>query len=282
MVGIDITFTVIAGGGSQGGILAPIITTDANGRAQTTLTLGQTPGINKVTVNARGLPEVTFTATATASSNPKIAGEVANDQAEDVNEDGVVDIQDFEAVAAALGEQGENDADVNEDGFVDTADLVLVAGVLESLTSAPSLHAQFVERFTAAQVQHWLTQTHHLDTTVPAYRRGIVVLQYLLTLLLPKGTALLANYPNPFNPETWIPYHLAKPAEVTLHIYAVNGTLVRTLALGHQPTGMYHSKSRAAYWDGRNSVGETVASGIYFFTLTAGDFSATRKMLIRK
>ena len=282
MVGIDITFTVTTGSGSQGGILVPISTTDANGRAQTTLTLGQTPGINKVTVNARGLPEVTFTATATASSNPKIAGEVTNDQAEDVNEDGIVDIQDFEAVAAALGEQGENDADVNEDGFVDTADLVLVIGVLESLASAPSLQTQFASRFTAAEIQHWLTQTHHLDTTVPAYRRGIVVLQYLLTLLLPKETALLANYPNPFNPETWIPYQLAKPAEVTLHIYSVNGTLVRTLALGHQPTGMYHSKSRAAYWDGRNSLGEPVASGIYFFTLTAGDFSATRKMLIRK
>ena len=95
-------------------------------------------------------------------------------------------------------------------------------------------------------------------------------------------TVLLANYPNPFNPETWIPYQLSKPAEVTLHIYAVNGTLVRTLALGHQPAGMYHSKSRAAYWDGQNEQGEKIASGVYFYTLTAGDFTATRKMLIRK
>ncbi len=94
--------------------------------------------------------------------------------------------------------------------------------------------------------------------------------------------ALGANFPNPFNPETWIPYKLAKDAEVTLHIYAVNGTLVRTLALGHQPAGMYQSRSRAAHWDGKNEFGESVASGVYFYTLTAGDFSATRKMLIRK
>ncbi|MDE0010798.1 MAG: T9SS type A sorting domain-containing protein [Candidatus Poribacteria bacterium] len=100
--------------------------------------------------------------------------------------------------------------------------------------------------------------------------------------MLPKETALLANYPNPFNPETWIPYHLSKDADVTLHIYAVNGTLVRTLSLGHQPAGMYQSRSRAVYWDGRNAFGEPVASGVYFYTLTAGDFTATQKMLIRK
>ena len=93
---------------------------------------------------------------------------------------------------------------------------------------------------------------------------------------------LLANYPNPFNPETWIPYQLSNPAEVTLHIYAVNGALIRTLALGYQPAGMYQNKSRAAYWDGRNEIGESVSSGIYFYTLTAGDFTATRKLLIRK
>ncbi len=93
---------------------------------------------------------------------------------------------------------------------------------------------------------------------------------------------LLANYPNPFNPETWIPYQLSEPAEVTVSIYGVNGSLIRTLALGHQAPGAYRSKSRAAYWDGRNELGEPVASGLYFYTLTAGDFTATRKMLIRK
>ena len=95
-------------------------------------------------------------------------------------------------------------------------------------------------------------------------------------------SALLANYPNPFNPETWIPYQLSASADVSVSIYAVDGRLVRWLDLGHQVAGVYRSRSRAAYWDGRNEFGERVASGLYFYTLTAGDFTATRKMLIRK
>ena len=93
---------------------------------------------------------------------------------------------------------------------------------------------------------------------------------------------LLANYPNPFNPETWIPYQLSASADVSVSIYAVDGCLVRRLDLGHQVAGVYRSRSRAAYWDGRNEFGERVASGLYFYTLTAGDFMATRKLLIRK
>ena len=81
---------------------------------------------------------------------------------------------------------------------------------------------------------------------------------------LPQTTQLWANYPNPFNPETWIPYQLAKETKVTLQIYSVNGALIRTLTLGHQPAGIYQTRSRAAYWNGRNEWGEPVASGVYF------------------
>ena len=104
----------------------------------------------------------------------------------------------------------------------------------------------------------------------------------LLTSLTPEKTKLLANYPNPFNPETWIPYHLAKPAEVTLTIYAASGKIVRSLVLGHQEAGIYKSRSRAAYWNGRNEVGEPVASGIYFYTLTAEDFHCYPKNVNKK
>ncbi len=100
--------------------------------------------------------------------------------------------------------------------------------------------------------------------------------------VLPDATDLLPNYPNPFNPETWIPYQLAKPADVILTIYAMDGQLIRTLALGHKSAGLYQTRSRAAYWDGKNEFGEKVASSIYFYTLSAGDFTATRKMLIVK
>ena len=126
-----------------------------------------------------------------------------------------------------------------------------------------------------ATVKQWLIQAYYLSLTDVRSQRGMLLLERLLVALVPKETALLANYPNPFNPETWIPYQLADPAEVTLTIYAVDGRVVQQLTLGHQPAGMYRNKKRAAYWDGRNEQGERVASGVYFYKLTAGDFSAT-------
>ena len=99
---------------------------------------------------------------------------------------------------------------------------------------------------------------------------------------IPDVTVFLPNYPNPFNPETWIPFSLAKPADVTLTIFNMRGVVVRELVLGYQPAGYYQTRARAAYWNGRNTFGEKVATGVYFCTFKAGDFTATRKMLIRK
>ena len=123
-----------------------------------------------------------------------------------------------------------------------------------------------------------------LQYTVTAedVRLSRIELPALFLQELPLETILLRNYPNPFNPETWIPYRLAKDAFVTLTIYDGNGQVVRTLDVGRQTASIYESRSKAAYWDGRNDLGESVASGLYFYTLTAGDFSATRKMLILK
>ena len=202
--------------------------------------------------------------------------------AEDVNEDGVVNFADLSLAALRLGEAGQNRADVNGDGVVDAADLLLIAAAIQDAAGAPSRHPEVLEMFTAAEVQQWLKFARQLALTEPAYQRGIAVLEQLLAILTPKETVLLANYPNPFNPETWLPYRLAEPAEVTVRIYAANGSLIRMLALGHLPAGIYEGRSRAAYWDGRNAQGEPVASGVYFYTLSAGDFSATRKMVIRK
>ncbi len=100
--------------------------------------------------------------------------------------------------------------------------------------------------------------------------------------LPPSETLLLPNYPNPFNPETWIPYQLSKPADVSLTIYNLRGVVVREITLGHQPAGLYRSRSKAVHWDGRNAFGERVVSGVYFYMLKAGEFSATRKLLILK
>ena len=109
-----------------------------------------------------------------------------------------------------------------------------------------------------------------------------VELGNLIVYEIPTETELLPNYPNPFNPETWIPYRLAEDAFVTLTIYDLSGRVVRTLDVGHQVAAVYESRSKAVYWDGRNEVGERVASGVYFYHLSADNYSATRKMVILK
>ena len=198
------------------------------------------------------------------------------------NNDGVVNIADLVEVAQNFGQVGENNADINGDGIVNIVDLILVAVALGEVAAAPTAHAQALLTLTAGDVAEWLIHAKQLQTDDPIYLRGIRVLEQLHKVLTPTQTALLANYPNPFNPETWIPYQLATPADVTFRIYTANGEIVRTIPLGNMPTGNYKSRSRAAYWDGKNEVGEAVASGLYFYTLTAGDFTATRKLLIRK
>ena len=200
----------------------------------------------------------------------------------DVNSDGIVNILDLVSVSANFGKTGQSPADVNGDGVVNIVDLVKVAGEMGAGAAAPSAHPQTLEILTATDVQQWLIQAQQVNPTDATSQRGILMLQQLLAALIPKETSLLPNYPNPFNPETWIPYQLSQPAAVTLYIYAVDGTLIRTLTLGYQPVGIYESRDRAAYWDGKNEVGESVASGVYFYTFTAGEFTATRKLLIRK
>ena len=202
---------------------------------------------------------------------------------EDVNSDGVVNIQDLVLVASNFGETGQNVADVNGDSVVNIEDLVLVARAVVDIAGAPTLWSRDPEvNLTRAEIHQWLQEARQINLTDPTFQRGIQVLERLLATLTPKETALLPNYPNPFNPETWVPYQLAESADVSISIHAADGKLVRTLDLGNQPVGIYESRNHAAYWDGRNELGESVASGVYFYTLSAGEFTATRKMLIRK
>ena len=200
----------------------------------------------------------------------------------DANNDGVVSIDDLVLVASNYGKTGQNAADVNGDGVVDIDDLTTVTSALDSAAAAPLAQSQALEMFTAADVKLWLSHAQGLDLTDARVLRGVLFLEQLLAALIPKETTLLPNYPNPFNPETWIPYRLAKDAFVTLTIYDGSGRVVRTLDVGYQSAAFYESRSKAIHWDGRNEFGEGVASGVYFYHLSAGDFSATRKMLILK
>ena len=201
---------------------------------------------------------------------------------EDVNRDGEVNVSDIIYVAERYGQTGQSNADVNDDEIVNIDDLILVAAALDSVSAAPAARAQLPRGLTEAAVEQWLTEAKLLGKDTPAYQRGILTLELLLAALTPKDTALLPNYPNPFNPETWIPYHLSNAADVQISIYDSQGVLVRWLDLGHQTAGYYTNRAKAAYWDGKNESGERVASGAYFYHLTAGDYSATRRMVILK
>jgi hypothetical protein len=126
------------------------------------------------------------------------------------------------------------------------------------------------------------TMEPSLDANIQSWRRASnreIMKENMPPANSSKAVLLYPNYPNPFNPETWIPYQLRVDADVTIRIYSVYRT-VRTLSLGHKAAGSYTSKSDAAYWDGRNASGEQVASGVYFYRIQAGGYTDTGKMTV--
>ena len=201
----------------------------------------------------------------------------------DANGDGQIDLLDLTLVAQNLG-QASSQADINNDGTVDILDLLAVAQNLGTLTTglAPSVEPWHLSMLNSTMIQEWIDMAYAANDGSLAFQLGIANLKHLLAAMPPDTTALLANYPNPFNPETWIPYQLAHDTNVTLTIYDIKGAVVRRLDLGHQMAGYYADRIKAAYWDGRNNLGESVGSGVYFYQLQAEDFSAIRKMVILK
>ena len=202
-----------------------------------------------------------------------IAGQLA---AGDVNRDGQVTVADLILVAAQLDKRvpAGTAEDVNGDGIVNMLDLLVVTQTIDSPAAPVAVGIEAVEA--------WIAQGRLEDDGSVAFRQGIENLQALLRSLIPEQTTLLPNYPNPFNPETWIPYNLAEPADVQLTIYNTEGAVVRQFDLGHQRVGYYADRSKAVYWDGRNATGESVASGTYFYHLRAGEYSQTRRLVILK
>ena len=271
LAGISVIFAVTGGGGT---LSTTTTQTDENGRAQSTLTLGPNLGTNTVEVSAAGIQGTAIFHAISDTEAPPITA--------DVNSDGNVNILDLILIASSFGGSGQDNTDVNRDGVVNVLDLVLAAGMFDGAAAAPSAHAQVPETLTAVEVQGWLIDARALQVRDPIMKRGFAVLEQLLVSLTPRETELLANYPNPFNPETWIPYRLAEDAFVTLTIYDLSGQPVRTLDVGHRIASAYENRSKAIYWDGRNEVGEQVASGVYFYNLSTGNYSATRKMLVVK
>ena len=277
------TNSILASGSSDGTIH---LWNPATGAHKTTLT-GHNRSVNTIAWNSDGSLLVSGSSDDTIRLWEPLA-------AVDITGDGSVTYLDIIEVAENYGKtvvDGANPrADVNKDGIVDIEDLIVIAKAVDSQAPVDSQAAPMLAQlphsssFTVEAVQQWIQDARDIG----ADAQTIAVLEQFLAVLTqrtqptPEKTVLLANYPNPFNPETWIPYQLAQPAEVTISIHAIDGTLVRTLPLGEMPAGVYQSRSRAAYWDGKNAHGEQVASGVYFYTLKAAQFTATRKMLIRK
>ena len=200
----------------------------------------------------------------------------------DVNGDGIVNVVDLVLVAAFFGQSSVPGAvlnsDINSDGVVDVNDLLLAVAALEGSANAPAVHSQPF----ADNLQQWIGQAKQSNVRDKTFQKGIATLERLLLASRPTETVLLANYPNPFNPETWIPYRLAEPADVKLTIYDTHGAVVRQFNLGHRGAGYYTDRAKAAYWDGRSDRGESVASGVYFYHLKAGDYTALRRLVILK
>ena len=266
---VQVTFSVTGGGGV---LSATSVMTDNNGQAESTLTLGPDPGTNIVEVTVIGIQQML--AVEAIAESPPIP--------QDVNRDDVVNILDLVFVASVLGDEGRDlDADVNGDGVVNILDLVSVAGAFGN-AAAPSANARALAMLTATDVGQWLAQAGEFGLVDTTAQRGVLFLEQLLAALAPKETALLPNYPNPFNPETWMPYQLAEDSNVTLTIYDTNGIVVRRLDIGHQLAGHYADRGRAAYWDGRNARGESVASSVYFYQLETPSFRQIRRMVILK
>ena len=257
--------------------------TNSRGRVQSANLDGS--GIKNV-VSGLGSPSelVLSNSIAAPTATPTTTRSTTTASKYDVNSDGSVNNADSDAITVAIA-AGATDAkyDVNGDGKVNVFDLVeIIANRDPGAAGAPTL---FGMKMSAAQIDSLQEQIDLLiamNDRSPAALRTLIYLQQLLVTARPEKTLLLANYPNPFNPETWIPYELATDTDVRLTIYNTQGVVIRSLQLGHQSAGYYTGRDRAAYWDGRNSVGEQVASGLYFYQLETDEMSLMRKMVILK
>ena len=202
----------------------------------------------------------------------------------DVNGDGSVDSKDVDALIVAVA-AGITDAkyDVNGDGKVDIFDVSAVSSNRsDGAAAAPALLGTKLSIVQIDRLQEQIDLLIASNDRSPDAMRLLTYLHQLIVMARPEKTQLLANYPNPFNPETWIPYELATDTNVRITIYNTQGVVIRTLELGHQSSGYYTGRDRAAYWDGRNALGEQVASGIYFYQFETDDMSSMRKMVILK
>ena len=300
----DVTFAFSMGlgeGGSQSdGVLFQVL---LNGQSQTERFIDTTGWVDAQISLAEFAGEIVLlelvTNPAGSASSDKAnwadlfitAEGVESQSSEDVNRDGMVNILDLVLVAQEFGQKPPRNAraDVNKDGQVNVLDLVLVAGALgENAAAAPTAsdisESKVATPEEAIAINQALNALEEISEISGGVEASIRLLRLWLTHVTQSvaETKLLPNFPNPFNPETWIPYQLAEGADVTLFIHDTGGRLVRQIPLGFKPAGYYLTRSEAAYWDGQNQNGEQVSSGVYFLRFVAERFSASRRVVIVK
>ena len=263
------------------------------------------------TIPASMVGDVEIVLTNPDGQSERIAFPYVEFRPEDINRDNQIDIFDIVKVGSSFGQTGEGlAADIDGNGEVDIFDLVRVArligqsGIVSASPSAHTAGGRFdygtarqgvqqvgthgrttsIDSDNFRRLRSALTELERKSEAMPEVRIGADLLRNWLATNagIPAKTQLLPNYPNPFNPETWIPYHLDRDSNAALSIYNASGVLVRHFDLGHQSAGFYTEKGNAIYWDGHNERGEAVASGTYFYQLRAGKYSAVRRMAIVK
>jgi dipeptidyl aminopeptidase/acylaminoacyl peptidase len=207
----------------------------------------------------------------------------------DVNADGVIDFVDLALISLVRhgrsyrrGRAVDTRLDVNEDGVVDITDLVVAAASYGQTAEGAETSPREPSRRHARMIKRWIKSAQRADDGSDVYRRGLETLDRLLAMVKQGQTVLHRNFPNPFNPETWVPFELEEAADVTLVFYDAGGRTIRRLELGNRAAGEYTTRGTAAYWDGRDVHGEPVGSGVYFVELRAGSYRQTRRLLVRK
>ncbi|MYA69368.1 T9SS type A sorting domain-containing protein [Candidatus Poribacteria bacterium] len=211
----------------------------------------------------------------------------------DVNQDGQVDVLDILVVVAHFGENPPTNprVDTNKDRQVNLDDLVWIIEIIEenqngAAAPTPDVISNRISALSAADIDLLYAFYQKIEEMSEDATQIEQVRRFLRHLLMPVEdplqTKLYPSYPNPFNPETWIPYQLAEDTEIAIRIYNTEGKTVRTLFAGHQASGYYLDRSRAAHWDGRNELGEQVASGVYICELTTPTFKQTKRLVVLK